>query len=568
MATINGTTGDDVLAGTSGDDTIHGLGGNDTIDGLGGTDQLFGDGGNDTFNMQANSGGYASIDGGAGLDTLTLNYFGFTSQITQVDSSTFAVNLFGAPIASVTNVEEIILGEYWTVKLPNWTGNLKIVSDSHISSSITTGPGNDTITGGPGNDSVSFNGGNDVIDLAGGSGQLSIETISGHADHVIASASPDPANLQTAFLAVLATALTAGAATIDLAAGTASIGATTFSLSGFHGVEIEGSAYISTVRGDDSPNYITYLSNNSTSGAFVFDGRGGNDTLIGGISNDQIDGGDGNDTVNANDGNDVVRGGSGNDSLAGGRGDNFLDGGVGDDYLNGGGYPLLPGGLHPTPVNSGSDTISGGDGSDHIWGSDQNSFAGSADGADSISGGDGNDYINGNAGADTIDGGAGNDRLRGGRDGDLIQGGDGNDTILGDAGADTIHGGAGFDYMTGGADADVFAFSAYGPLSLSEAPLHTAGPSDVVADYQDGVDKFSLGFAPAAVLAGSALTPAAAATVAQQLLDGHAGDHEVAAVQVGADTYLFFSATGGGGVDSEVQVVGAVSTSFDTSDFV
>src|SRR5438046_9540894 len=58
MATIDGTTGNDVLNGTVDADTISGLGGNDTLNGSDGDDILVGGAGAD------------SIDGGAGNDTL------------------------------------------------------------------------------------------------------------------------------------------------------------------------------------------------------------------------------------------------------------------------------------------------------------------------------------------------------------------------------------------------------------------------------------------------------------------------------------------------------------------
>ncbi|MGH2696647.1 MAG: calcium-binding protein, partial [Actinomycetota bacterium] len=57
-ATIQGTSGPDVITGTEGDDVIVGKEGNDRISGLGGNDLICGDTGKDV------------LDGGAGDDTL------------------------------------------------------------------------------------------------------------------------------------------------------------------------------------------------------------------------------------------------------------------------------------------------------------------------------------------------------------------------------------------------------------------------------------------------------------------------------------------------------------------
>jgi len=91
----------------------------------------------------------------------------------------------------------------------------------------------------------------------------------------------------------------------------------------------------------------------------------------------------------------------------------------------------------------------------------------------------------------------------------------------------------------------------------------------VVQDYLHGTDHIILGFAPSVVLtAGSQSSFAAARTTAQSLFDGHAGDHEVAAIQVGADTFLFFAANAGGTVDSAAQLQGVASPDITTADFV
>ena len=112
-------------------------------------------------------------------------------------------------------------------------------------------------------------------------------------------------------------------------------------------------------------------------GAFSFDGRGGDDrawggeegdTFLGGTGADQLFGNGGNDNLDGGADNDIIQGGAGNDTLQGGSGVDTLDGGDDDDTLDGG---------------SGNDTLNGGNGND------------------TLHGGAGNDSLNGGAGTDT-----------------------------------------------------------------------------------------------------------------------------------------------------------------------
>jgi len=260
-------------------------------------------------------------------------------------------------------------------------------------------------------------------------------------------------------------------------------------------------------------------------------------------------------------------------------GDDTLTGSAGNDYLTGlSGHDVIFGG-------AGSDTLLGGDGNDHLYGQSAN---GGTDDADFISGGNGADYLQGNAGNDTLDGGAGSDRINGGADNDSIIGGDGNDTINGNRGNDaitgdngndllrggqgndTISGGAGddiisgdkgIDLLTGGAGNDTFRFASGDAAIVS-------GSTDTITDYVHGGDHIMLGFTPAVVLTGSAqATLAAAQTFAQSLFDGHGGDHEIASIQVGGDTYLFFAGNAGATIDSAVMLQGISASTIDLTDF-
>ncbi len=95
--------------------------------------------------------------------------------------------------------------------------------------------------------------------------------------------------------------------------------------------------------------------------AFRFNGKGGDDEIIGGASADVMLGGGGEDAIVGLDGADQVKGGGGGDFVLGGRGDDSLDGGGGGDELRGGvGDDILKGG-------GGADLIRGGLGDDLIF---------------------------------------------------------------------------------------------------------------------------------------------------------------------------------------------------------
>lgn len=284
-------------------------------------------------------------------------------------------------------------------------------------------------------------------------------------------------------------------------------------------------------------------------GTHLLTGTTAGDTMTGTSGDDFIHGGNGNDTISGGNGNDYVYGGSGADAIDGGNGNDHLfgygstagpdgadsiSGGAGSDYIQG---------------NAGNDTLDGGDGNDRIFGGADN---------DIITGGAGKDSVNGNFGDDVIDGGAGNDFLRGGKGSDVVIGGDGNDTIYGDLGADTL---------TGGQGADLFRFSGSDAAVVDTNTL--LGHIDTITDFTGGEDHISLGFAPTGVVHGAiAGTVAEALTYAQQLLAGQSSGSEVAAVQVGGDTLLFYSTIWGQIADSVIDLHNVAGSSIGTGDFV
>ncbi|MDA0282955.1 MAG: VWA domain-containing protein, partial [Planctomycetota bacterium] len=207
----------------------------------------------------------------------------------------------------------------------------------------------------------------------------------------------------------------------------------------------------------------------STGRGVMFDGKGGNDTLVGTNGNDTLMGGNGDDLIVGLSGNDSLVGGAGADTVKGGGGSDTINGGDGNDVIQGNaGDDSLLGGSGDDVINgqSGRDTISGEDGDDILAGQAGRDFIFGGEGNDVIDGGAGNDVLSGaggedsilgQAGRDLIDGGSGNDLLNGGGSDDFIRGGDGNDTLSGGEGQDTLQGGKDNDSVLGGSGDDVIS---------------------------------------------------------------------------------------------------------------
>jgi Ca2+-binding RTX toxin-like protein len=201
-------------------------------------------------------------------------------------------------------------------------------------------------------------------------------------------------------------------------------------------------------------------------GAFSFDGRGGEDhawggeegdTLSGGSGNDQLFGNGGNDTLNGDGDADMLFGGSGNDTLNGGAGTDTLDGGSDNDTLNGdGGADTLSGGTGADTLDggAGNDTLNGNDGNDTLMGGADNDILNGGNDSDNLQGGTGTDTLNGDDGNDTLSGGDDNDTLNGGNGEDTLDGGGGKDVLNGGNDNDSLHGGTGNDTLNGGNGTD------------------------------------------------------------------------------------------------------------------
>jgi Ca2+-binding RTX toxin-like protein len=269
-----------------------------------------------------------------------------------------------------------------------------------------------------------------------------------------------------------------------------------------------------------------HLTGNSWSCTLL--GRGGDDTLIGGVTYDDqftdLYGDEGADELHLN-GRGRMSGGPGDDRLfaVGRPGYVPIDGGDGVDTLDwqiGGiesvNLRVRPLGF-PTEWQSPQAYLTSIE-AFHLTTSSANDSVHLGAGDDRVQAGEGDDRVKGGAGSDTLDGGAGNDTLTlgdgaadsaiGGTGDDLldltatgpgtttVDGQEGNDTVLGGLRDDSIAGGAGADILLGGAGNDVLVAdlhpgnAAAADLLRGEAGddrLESSGGKDTL-DGGDGID--------------------------------------------------------------------------------
>ena len=345
MAYINGTNNRDSLYGTIYRDFIYGLAGNDILGGDAGNDYMDGGDGHDRLDGGI---GNDSLLGGDGNDIYYVDSMGDTitelaGQGTDIVYTTVDTGIKWLP----NNVENLTL--YGTATYGDGNDLNNIIRGTNSINYLYGHDGHDTLQGIGGNDFLLGGNGNDKLDgglgsdwMYGGAGDDSYyvdeaEVYSFDADKILESANE-------------------GIDTVTIAS----------SVDGFYyylpeNVEnliLEGTIdpwSADGVLGNNLDNYMINRNANDSS----FDGRLGNDTLIGNIGRDNFNGSDGNDTLigNAGDdwlygfwGNDILDGGIGNDMLGDVDGNDTLRGGDGDDVLSGGiGVDILWGGISGSP---------------------------------------------------------------------------------------------------------------------------------------------------------------------------------------------------------------------------
>lgn len=127
----------------------------------------------------------------------------------------------------------------------------------------------------------------------------------------------------------------------------------------------------------------------------TFNGKKGDDLIVGSARNDFINGKEGSDQLWGRAGDDNIHGWTGNDRLYGEAGNDWLYGEDGNDQLDGG---------------EGNDTLLGGNGNDELFGSTGNDNVYGGAGNDTCWGFEGDDELIGSWGADILNGWTGADR--------------------------------------------------------------------------------------------------------------------------------------------------------------
>jgi Ca2+-binding RTX toxin-like protein len=568
--TITGGTGSNVLSGGDGDDTLTGGQGDDTLTGGDGGDTLSGGLGNDVIDEGDSLNGTDTMAGGGGTDRLT--YGGRSAGVTVTMDGVFDDGEAGESDNVGADIEDAIGGLGDNFMVGSASGNdlaggpgTDILDGGAGDDTLSGGLGADRETGGTGNDLVFGDDGDDVIlegagnDFVSGGGDVDLLDYSGVTGGValsLGNLAPQPTGGAGTDQVTDFENLTGGSGA-DVLGGDAGSNI----LSGgagndtFHGDA--GDDLIAGNLGTDSVDYSTFTEDltvllGPVSGATpgsAATASSGTDVLVA-IAN--VTGGSGNDSITGEAGPNVLNGNDGNDLLAGLRGNDTLDGGVGSDTLD---YSAADAGVTLNLANLAAQNT-GGAGTDTLL-ADEN-VIGSQFG-DVFTGTVGDNVFDGGAGIDTADyststqsvavdlslaggqdtGSAGTDTLAAL---ESVTGGSGRDTLTGDIGPNVLTGGAGNDVLRASAGGDVLD----GGTGLDTVD-YSLRPPGVIVNLTTG-----LGSSPGALDLITASENATGGTGADLLvgdgavnsLDGGAGDDRFRGLG-GADVLI-----GGGGSDT------------------
>ncbi len=555
---INGTALGDDIVDTAANDFIQGLGGDDDIRSSQGTDTLWGGDGNDflglytgsgvasgdagndeiigipTGNMTLlggdgsdlflgimTSGGTLTVDGGAGVDRISVfNFASGSAELTggsgsdifvtnneySADTQIIVTDFTAGVGGDVVDFSNEIVNGLWNYHGGNlfdlgyvrfvqsgsdvlvqvdrdggaggvWSYNTALtlknvnasalVADNFraVNSSIFGDTGNNHINGDAGNNVILGLDGNDTLDATSGG----LDTlVGGYGDdvyivHDSGDSGPDTGGL----------ILESSGAGWDTVLSDVSYKM----WAEIEELDLLGSANTSGI-GTDIANLI-----NGNSGQNTLLGLGGDDSLNGLGGNDILYGGAGNDSLSGGSGNDTLYGGS---PAAPSNGSDTLSGGDGNDIIYGTG--TLNGGLGNDLVTAGSgSSIDGGGGVDFAsFAGNSTEFAVLTHGSDLLVMAKGSDLahavtvtdidelrfddlqmevsdigigliVAGTASGDTLSGNAFADMVDGGDGNDVVYGYGNDDTLTGGNGTDSLYGGVGRDAIDGGDGADVLS---------------------------------------------------------------------------------------------------------------
>ena len=459
--------GDDKIHGTGGANSIDGAEGNDFINGRSGRDELYGGGGNDMLIYDEKD---AIIDGGDDVDTLdasssTLNLnfdledgdiiSGIENLITGSGNDKIYGNQEDNSISSGSGNDVIDAGEGY-----DWVdagrGDDRVIFDD-TDEAVIGGKGNDILDASDSDTGVLI----DVPDVTGLGVLVSgFETIIGSDGDDIIYTSVARDNIRAG----------AGDDSIDAGAGSDWINGNEGidTIEGANGADFifggdgddvlfggNGNDFMSGGSGDDIIHYdaVDRITNGISGGI-------GEDTLtaenstedvhidlekhkrvIGGVEN--VTGSRYDDKINGNDGDNIIEGGDGHDVINGRGGEDTINGGAGDDRISFNANVLVA----DAGENDGDDDVL--DASRQISGKELDISDGSTVyvNFETVLGGLGSDTITGSDEANRLYGNAGDDIIDGGDESDIIFAGDGDDEVIYDEEDERIDGGKGIDTL-------------------------------------------------------------------------------------------------------------------------
>ena len=524
---FNGNSGPDLLKGGQQNDRLIGAGGNDILDGQFGRDTADYSSATGPINV-ALAAGTVTGDSSVGTDTLrsvefivgtnspdTYDASGFSALSTNSGSTvTFDVTgtfngfegLGGDDIITGngdTRVSFLSATSGVTVTLgPNGsgtaTGDASVGTDTFISGVARIRGSNfaDTLTGSnnPAGTAEQFEGrgGNDIIN-GGGGFDRAIYTNEDAAISVHLAAGQVVGGVNTGTDTLLSVEGITGTDFSDTYDATGFSGSSTNAGSNGTFNEFEGRGGNDTIIGNGNTRVAFY---NATAGVTVTLG-------VGGIIGSGTSTGDASVSSDTFTGVNAVRGSSFNDIITGDDGGNTLDGRAGADIINGAGGNDT---IIFSQIDDARDVIDGGTGTDTIDysvyvapltvalnGSTLAIVSGSGS-TDATS----DTIVNvenfiGGSGNDTITGDTNNNTLTGGLGADIINGGGGNDTIF-PVTSTTID--DALDVIDGGAGSDTVNYSAYATnltVTLSgstPATVFGSGSTDAASDTIVNVENF------------------------------------------------------------------------------
>jgi Ca2+-binding RTX toxin-like protein len=517
---ISGNAGDDSIFGGAGNDTLAGGDGADTIEAGSGNDNISGGSGNDVIVMAGNLTSADVIDGGDGVDTLTISVALGTTGTPNFTS----IELLGLSASGVTQDMNAFTGTGLTQVLIDGTGNSITNAASVLTTlNVAVSAHNGALTFGrlinTTNDSVTVN-------FAGGGATTLANTTSFAGEESITigrfgttSGSGNLVTFTTPTLTAMKTLTLNGEHNYAIGSN----GATAFAT-------LNAANATGTVSVDASASTVAFTATVSGAAAVTLTGGSGSDVLPGTAFADSLTGGDGADSITAGAGDDFVSGGRGADTLAGGDGTDTLS------YTGQGAVFDLGGSVAAAgmAINLGSTSITGATITTNSapTGSGGTASALSAGlavlpagqaaylGAETAGGStisivsavvdtvSGFENVEGSTLADIIVGSSAANILLGLAGADFISGGSGNDTIDGGASATTG------DHLTGGAGRDTFVFATRTEAKGVDAGVQTTTRlMDHITDFTVADDFIQFGLGAAVFGTGITFTAATTATI-------------------------------------------------------